>query len=52
MLKVFRKTKEQIDGQWTCDLNLWFKGAIKENLKLFIYAFPRTTQIVNLQIHT
>lgn len=40
MLKVFRKTKEQIDGQWTtCDLNLWFKGAIKENCSYLFMHF-------------
>lgn len=40
MLNVFRKTKEQIDGQWTtCDLNLWFKGANKENCSYLFMDF-------------
>lgn len=40
MLKVFRNTKEQIDGQWTtCDLNLWFKGANKENCSYLFMRF-------------
>lgn len=53
MLKVFRNTKEQIDGQWTtCDLNLWFKGANKENCSyLFMHLREQHTLLIYKYTH-